>query len=142
MNTLLNTVFAAALLLATQVNATTLAFPDTIKVTGVNGQHTSYNQVVDLQQGQQLIEIQYHDIFAANADDSGAWVKSDPLYLLVKFADEADYQLELPQIYSEDDAYDFLKQPMLTLRSSEGQAEQVTLMTHHQLMSKLLFARQ
>ncbi|WP_028771875.1 DUF2057 family protein [Shewanella waksmanii] len=142
MNTLLKTALITGLFATLNANATTLAFPDTIKVTGVNGEHNGHSQMVDLQQGQQLIEIQYHDIFAANADDSGAWVKSDPLYLLVKFADEGDYQLELPQIYSEDDAYDFLEQPMLTLRNAQGQGEQVTLMTHHQLMAQLLFAKQ
>ncbi|QYJ85910.1 DUF2057 domain-containing protein [Shewanella mesophila] len=129
--------FILSILTSAVVNAATLIIPPELEVQAsgvVNGRHT---QSLKLDAGKQLIEVTYRDLFADNADDSGAWVKSSPLYFTVTLSDEDTYRIELPQINSKQQAESFLKQPKLKLLSDNGQVQAVMLMNHQQLMAKI-----
>ena len=122
--------------------AASVSFPESLDVLGVNGEMTRNTHQVQLNHGENLIELKYNDIFEFNADDSGAWVKSQPLYLLVTSDTQDEYQAFTPSIDTEDEAYEFIGNPVLTLTNAEGKNKQVALLTHHQLMAQLLFAKQ
>ncbi|WP_065188755.1 DUF2057 family protein [Shewanella woodyi] len=122
--------------------AASVSFPESIDVTGVNGKSQFSNHQIELTKGDNLIELKYYDIFEANADDSGAWVKSQPLYLLMNADNQDQYQAFTPKIDTEEEAYDFIENPVLTLTNTAGKEKEVALLTHHQLMAKLLFAKQ
>lgn len=129
--------FILSMLTSAVVNAATLIIPPELEVQAsgvVNGIHT---QSLKLDAGKQLIEVTYRDLFADNADDSGAWVKSSPLYFTVTLSDEDTYRIELPQINSKQQAESFLEQPKLKLLSDNGQVQAVMLMNHQQLMAKI-----
>ena len=139
---ILNNISAVSLLILTMltstvVNAATLIIPPELEVQAfgvVNGVNA---QSLKLDAGKQLIEVTYRDLFADNADDSGAWVKSSPLYFTVTLSDEDTYHIELPVINSKQQAESFLEQPKLKLLSGNGQVEEITLMSHQQLMAKI-----
>ncbi len=121
--------------------AASVSFPDTLEVTGINGETQFNSHKIQLVDGENLIELKYHDIFEVNADDSGAWVKSAPLYLIMNSDEQVKYQAVTPIIDTEDEAYDFIDNPVITLKGAQGDNKDVTLLTHHQLMAKLLLAR-
>ncbi len=122
--------------------AASVSFPESIDVTGVNGKSQLNNHQIELTKGENLIELKYYDIFEANADDSGAWVKSQPLYLLISSENQEQYNALTPRIDTEEEAYDFINNPVLTLKNTAGKEKEVALLTHHQLMAKLLLAKQ
>lgn len=122
-------------------NAASVSFPDSLAVTGVNGETQFATHQIQLAEGENLIELKYHDIFEVNADDSGAWVKSGPLYLILE-SDLGQYQAMTPIIDTEEEAYDFINNPIITLKGAQGSKRNVALLTHHQLMAKLLLAKQ
>lgn len=122
--------------------AASVSFPESLDITGVNGQTKLNHHQVQLKQGENLIELKYYDMFEVNADDSGAWVKSQPLYLLMTSDSQEQYQAFTPTIDTEEEAYAFISNPVLTLTDTAGMEQKVTLLTHHQLMAQLLFAKQ
>ncbi|MFT5235671.1 MAG: hypothetical protein ACI90A_001034 [Shewanella sp.] len=122
--------------------AASVSFPESLDITGVNGQTKLNNRQVQLNQGENLIELKYYDIFEVNADDSGAWVKSQPLYLLMTSDSQEQYQAFTPTIDTEEEAYAFINNPVITLTDTAGMEKEIALLTHHQLMSQLLFAKQ
>uniref|UniRef100_A0A7S9IV75 DUF2057 domain-containing protein n=1 Tax=Shewanella eurypsychrophilus TaxID=2593656 RepID=A0A7S9IV75_9GAMM len=122
-------------------SAASVSFPDSLAVTGINGETKFGAHQIQLADGKNLIELKYHDIFEVNADDSGAWVKSAPLYLILE-SDQGQYQAMTPVIDTEEEAYDFIDNPVITLTGAQGDSKDVALLTHHQLMAKLLLARQ
>ncbi|WP_299798028.1 DUF2057 family protein [uncultured Shewanella sp.] len=121
--------------------AASVSFPDSLVVTGINGEKRFDAHQPQLLKGENLIELRYHDIFEVNADDSGAWVKSEPLYLLANFDQQQEYQAVTPRIDSEDEAYDFIENPVITLKDSQGINRSIALLTHQQLMAKVLLTR-
>ncbi|AQS35500.1 hypothetical protein Sps_00280 [Shewanella psychrophila] len=137
------TVAALALISLTSFSssAASVSFPDSLSVTGINGETKFGTHEIQLAEGKNLIELKYHDIFEVNADDSGAWVKSAPLYLIMSSVEQAQYQAMTPVIDTEDEAYDFIDNPVITLTRSLGESKDVTLLTHHQLMAQLLLAK-
>ena len=122
--------------------AASVSFPESLDITWVNGQTKFNNRQVQLNQGENLIELKYYDIFEVNADDSGAWVKSQPLYLLMTSDSQKQYQAFTPTIDTEEEAYAFINNPVITLTDTTGMEKEIALLTHHQLMSQLLFAKQ
>ena len=136
----------AALTLASLVSfsssAASVSFPDSLSVTGINGDTKFDTHEIQLAEGKNLIELKYHDIFEVNADDSGAWVKSAPLYLIMSSNEQVlRYQAMTPVIYTAEEAYDFIDNPVITLKDTQGESRDITLLNHHQLMAKLLLAR-
>ncbi|MCL1067975.1 DUF2057 domain-containing protein [Shewanella olleyana] len=133
------TLSAAFGLLLTSFTAqsSSITFHDDLDVDSVNGVVVEFQREVDLVAGEQLIEVSYSDLFQDNADDSGHWVKSKPLYLKLDVAGTEKYHLELPELYSADDAKDFLQNPVLSL-SIDGQAHDVTLLSQSQLFTLIL----
>jgi len=121
--------------------AASVSFPDSLVVTGINGEKKFDAHQPQLANGANLIELRYHDIFEVNADDSGAWVKSDPLYLLVDFDAQQEYRALTPNIDNKDAAYDFIDNPVITLEDGQGKHKMVALLTHQQLMAKVLLTR-
>ncbi|WP_076413391.1 DUF2057 family protein [Shewanella sp. UCD-KL12] len=121
--------------------AASVSFPDSLAVTGINGESQLGTQQIQLADGENLIELKYHDIFEVNADDSGAWVKSAPLYLILDTDEQLQYKAMTPVIDTEDEAYDFINNPVITLKGAHGESKDVALLTHHQLMAKLLLAK-
>ncbi|ABV34827.1 conserved hypothetical protein [Shewanella sediminis HAW-EB3] len=133
---------AVALTLASFTSiAASVSFPDSLVVTGINGEKRFDAHQPQLADGENLIQLRYHDIFEVNADDSGAWVKSEPLYLLVDFQGQQEYQAATPTINTEDEAYDFIENPIITLEDAQGKNKTVALLTHQQLMAKVLLTR-
>jgi len=133
---------AVALTLASFTSiAASVSFPDSLVVTGINGEKKFDIHQPQLANGENLIELRYHDIFEVNADDSGAWVKSEPLYLLVNSHGQQDYQAATPTIDTEDEAYDFIENPVITLEDAQGKNKTVALLTHQQLMAKVLLTQ-
>ncbi|MEC4727938.1 DUF2057 domain-containing protein [Shewanella sp. D64] len=134
---------AVALTLASFTSlAASVSFPESLDITGVNGQTKFNNHQVQLNQGKNLIELKYYDTFEVNADDSGAWVKSQPLYLLMTSNNQEQYRAFTPDIESEEEAYEFINNPVITLTNTAGMEKEIALLTHHQLMAQLLFAKQ
>ncbi len=122
-------------------SAASVSFPDSIEVLAVNGLSKVDSRYLELDNGQNLIEVQYRDLFETNADDS-SWVKSAPLYLYLDLDTAANYQALTPSILSEEDAYQFIENPTIKLTDAMGGEKHVSLMTHGQLMTKLLLSKQ
>ncbi|MBB1440714.1 DUF2057 family protein [Shewanella sp. SG41-4] len=118
--------------------ASSITVPDSIIVETVNGQNVGLKNIIGLSHGQQLVEIQYRDLFQDNADDSGHWVRSGALYLTLEVADNQHYKLTTPDIFSADEAKNFLNNPEITL-SVNGQSDNnVVLLTSSQLLTQLV----
>ena len=115
-------------------SAASVSFPDSLTVTGINGDTQFGTHEIQLAEGKNLIELKYHDIFEVNADDSGAWVKSAPLYLIMSSNQQVQYQAMTPVIDNQDEAYDFIDNPVITLKDAQGESRDITLLNHHQLM--------
>ncbi|QQX80603.1 DUF2057 family protein [Shewanella sp. KX20019] len=117
--------------------AASVSFPESLEVLGVNGLNSVDGRYLQLDNGQNLIELQYRDLFESNADDSN-WVRSEPLYLYIDLKTAENYKAVTPSILSEEDAYQFIDSPYIKLTDASGSEKQVALMTHSQLMAKLL----
>ncbi|ARD22584.1 MULTISPECIES: DUF2057 family protein [Shewanella] len=117
--------------------SSSITFHDDLDVDSVNGVVIEFQREVDLIPGEQLIEVSYSDLFQDNADDSGHWVKSEPLYLKLNVEGNEQYHLDLPELYSADDAKDFLQNPVLSL-SVDGEPQDITLLSQSQLFTLLL----
>lgn len=122
-------------------SAASVSFPEAIDVLAVNGLNNVDGRYLELNQGHNLIEVRYSDLFEASAEDSN-WVRSEPLYLYLDFDVASHYQALIPNIKTEEDAYLFIENPMLQLRDAKGDEKQLSLMTHSQLMAKLLLPQQ
>ena len=120
--------------------AASVSFPESLEVIGVNGLNNVDSRYLQLDNGQNLIELQYRDLFESNADDS-SWVRSEPLYLYIDLETAANYKAITPRILSEEDAYQFINSPFIKLTDEGGSEKQVALMTHSQLMTKLLLSK-
>ncbi|GIU54201.1 MULTISPECIES: DUF2057 family protein [Shewanella] len=138
MNTKLTLTAALSLLVTSfAAQSSSITLHDDLDIDSVNGVVIEFQREVDLVAGEQLIEVSYSDLFQDNADDSGHWVKSEPLYLKLDVAGNENYHLELPELYSAEDAKDFLQNPVMSL-SIDGQAKDVTLLSQSQLFTLLL----
>ncbi|MCD8550716.1 MAG: DUF2057 domain-containing protein [Shewanella xiamenensis] len=143
--TLLNKAFVGATLimstLAISVTATaaTLKGTDTLNVVSINGQATKAFKPVQLPEGKVLVEVKYQDLFSYRADDSGTWVKSEPLFFTLNVAPESNYQINTPtKLVSESDAKRFIKNPSIQLSVDGAAPQQLPLQNHSQLMADML----
>lgn len=143
--TLLNKAFVGATLimstLAISVTATaaTLKGTDTLNVVSINGQATKAFKPVQLPEGKVLVEVKYQDLFSYRADDSGTWVKSEPLFFTLNVAPESNYQINTPtKLVSEADAKRFIKNPSILLSVDGAAPQQLPLQNHSQLMADML----
>ncbi|WP_428617741.1 DUF2057 family protein [Shewanella sp.] len=134
-----SSLFASALTLfvANVASAATLTLPSELEVQGSEVKLVQQQKVLSLDSGKQLVEVVYRDLFADNADDSGAWITSAPLYLTLDVRSDDAYRLVLPEIVTQQDAETFIRMPNALLMSEGGQQQQLTLMNHQQLMEKI-----
>lgn len=142
--TLLNkTLVGATLILSTltismTANAATLKGTETLNVASINGQATKAFKPVDLPEGKVLVEVKYQDVFNYRADDSGTWVKSEPLFFILDVAPQSNYQIKTPKLVSEADARGFIKNPSIQLSVDGAAPQQLPLQNHSQLMADML----
>lgn len=142
--TLLNkALVAATLIMSTMVisvtaTAATLKGTDTLKVVSINGQAIKAFKPVQLPAGKVLVEIKYQDLFSYRADDSGTWVRSEPLFFTLNVAPQSDYQINTPKLASEADAKRFIKNPSIQLSVDGAAPQQLPLQNHSQLMADML----
>ncbi|WP_133181648.1 DUF2057 family protein [Shewanella decolorationis] len=143
--TLLNKAFVGATLImstmAISVTATaaTLKGTDTLNVVSINGQATKAFKPVQLPEGKVLVEVKYQDLFSYRADDSGTWVKSEPLFFTLDVAPQSNYQINTPtKLVSEADARRFIKNPSIQLSEDGAEPRQLPLQNHSQLMADML----
>lgn len=142
--TLLNkALVAATLIMSTMVisvtaTAATLKGTDTLKVVSINGQAIKAFKPVQLPAGKVLVEVKYQDLFSYRADDSGTWVRSEPLFFTLNVAPQSDYQINTPKLASEADAKRFIKKPSIQLSVDGAAPQQLPLQNHSQLMADML----
>jgi uncharacterized protein YccT (UPF0319 family) len=126
------------LFVGASAHASSLTVPDSMIIETINGNGVSFGSTIGLGHGQQLVEINYRDLFQDNADDSGHWVRSESLYLTLKVAQNQRYELATPVIYSAEDARDFLDNPQVTLSINGQHHKNVALVTQAQLLTQLV----
>jgi len=131
-------IISLSLLFGFQVQASSLTVPDSLIVETVNGENVSFDSTIGLKRGQQLVEINYRDLFQDNADDSGYWVRSKPLYLTLNVAKNQRYEIITPTIYSAEDAREFLENPQVKLTINGEHHDDVELLTQAQLLTQLM----
>ncbi|UML93607.1 DUF2057 family protein [Shewanella xiamenensis] len=143
--TLLNKAFVGATLImstmAISVTATaaTLKGTDTLNVVSINGKATKAFKPVQLPEGKVLVEVKYQDLFSYRADDSGTWVKSEPLFFTLDVAPQSNYQINTPtKLVSEADARRFIKNPSIQLSVDGAEPRKLPLQNHSQLMADML----
>ncbi|WP_144208564.1 DUF2057 family protein [Shewanella donghaensis] len=142
MNTTMTLTAAMSILLASfTAQSSSLTFHDDLDVDSVNGVVIEFQREVSLNQGLQLLEISYSDLFQDNADDSGHWVKSEPLYLQLNVEGNDNLHLTLPEFYSADDAKDFLQNPVISLSKNGSNTKDIALLSQSQLFTLLLLEK-
>jgi len=85
-----------------------------------------------------LIEVKYQDLFSYRADDSGTWVKSEPLFFTLDVAPQSNYQISTPTLTSEADAKRFINNPRIQLSVDGATPLPLVLQNHSQLMAEIL----
>ncbi|MBO2597510.1 MULTISPECIES: DUF2057 family protein [Shewanella] len=128
----------ASLFMASGSFAAELNLPDNLVIKAIDGQAVSNFDRHQLSAGKHIVELKYRDIFAVNADDSGSWVKSGPLYLTLTVAEQQSLQLQLPTLDTEAEANAFIRSPQLKVVDEAGQAVPAEIMTHGDLMADWL----
>ncbi|AXQ14085.1 DUF2057 domain-containing protein [Shewanella algae] len=128
----------ASLFMASGSFAAELNLPDNLVIKAIDGQAVSNFDRHQLSAGKHIVELKYRDIFAVNADDSGSWVKSGPLYLTLTVAEQQSLQLQLPTLDTEAEANAFIRSPELKVVDEAGQAVPAEIMTHGDLMADWL----
>ena len=132
------TIVNGALLSSTTVTAASLKSTDALSVISINGVPTTPFKPIQLSAGKVLLELKYQDIFDYRADDSGNWVKSAPLYLVLDVKASDSYQITQPKIMTEAEARQFIKYPTIQLSINGDKAGEYPLQSHSQLMAKML----
>ncbi|MBR9729165.1 DUF2057 family protein [Shewanella intestini] len=132
------TISALALMTSISSHAASITTHDDLNVASINGKNVKFEKLVGLQEGATLIELTYHDLFQDHADDSGHWVRSDPLYLKLNLSANQQYHLTPPDIDNVDEARAFLAQPQVHIHVNGQSKQTVNLMTQSQLLTQLL----
>ncbi|MGL4712461.1 MAG: DUF2057 family protein [Shewanella sp.] len=142
--TLLNkSLLSIAFMLGAQLSnatAASLQSTDNLSIISVNGESTTPFNPIQLPAGKVLLELKYQDIFNSRADDSGHWVKSHPLYLILNITEsEGDsYKIIPPKIITESEARQFIKYPTIQLSINGDKANEYPLQSQSQLMAKMI----
>lgn len=124
------------LLFSALASAANINLPEQLGLRAVNGQH-EIAKPLKLPKGDHLLELRFSEMYASNADDSGQWLRSGPLYLPLSVGDEEVLTLSLPKLYSYNEAKDFLKAPKAELVRDGHPIGQVLLLDHAAMMAKL-----
>ncbi|PIW62981.1 DUF2057 family protein [Shewanella sp. CG12_big_fil_rev_8_21_14_0_65_47_15] len=132
------TLIMSVMVISMTATAATLKGTDTLSVISLNGKTVKAFKPVQLPEGKVLVEVKYQDIFNYRADDSGTWVKSEPLFFSLDVAPQADYQITKPKLPSEDDARGFIKNPTIQLTINGTDTLKLPLQNHSQLMADML----
>lgn len=132
------TLIISAMVTSMTATAATLKGTDTLSIVSINGKATNAVQPVQIPEGKVLVEVKYQDQFNYRADDSGTWVKSEPLFFTLDVAPEADYQITKPRLQSETDARGFIKNPTIQLTINGADTLKLPLQNHSQLMADML----
>ncbi|MGI2258456.1 DUF2057 family protein [Shewanella sp. GXUN23E] len=126
-------------LAALSAQAATLTVGDNLMIESINGQVVSGEQV-QLAAGNHLVELRFSDRYYTNANSSGNWVKSAPLFTQISLTEDEALSLQTPKLSNEVQAREYVRQPVVTLTSANGRNENLSLQTQAQLMSQLLAA--
>ncbi|ABI40842.1 conserved hypothetical protein [Shewanella sp. MR-4] len=132
------TLIMSTLAISMTANAATLKGTETLNVVSINGQATKAFKPVELPEGKVLVEVKYQDVFNYRADDSGTWVKSEPLFFTLDVASQSNYQISTPKLVSEADARRFIKNPSIQLSVDNATPQPQPLQNHSQLMADML----
>lgn len=131
-------VSALALTIASlSAQAATLSVGDNLMIESING-HIADSQPVQLSAGKHLVELRFSERYYTNAGSSGTWVRSTPLFTTVTLTEGEVLTLNTPEIITEAQAREYVRQPQALLSSEQGRNEQLELKTQTQLMSQLL----
>ncbi|MFQ6372336.1 DUF2057 family protein [Shewanella sp. YIC-542] len=121
--------------------AAQLHLPSSLQVLTVDGQPMAYPFAeLLLDQGKHLLVLRYRDLFADNADDSGTWVTSAPLYLRLDLQTPKPLSLQLPQIDDADAARAYLRQPFVNTQTADGEMTRFNLQPESAVIAQLLLA--
>ena len=136
-------VIATSLLLtaSSSLYAAVISMPENLEITTINGQSSKTASTVELSQGRHLLEFKYDGLFEANADDTDARVLSGRLYLPLELSGSSDYRIEIGQIYSEEQAREFISNPTISLLDNQGNQQSHTLLTQNQLLTNLFLSQ-
>ncbi|MCH1929971.1 DUF2057 domain-containing protein [Shewanella sp. A25] len=140
-NTLIGFTLAVGTLLSSvTANAATINDTETLRLVSINGQASKSLSNVQLPDGKVLIEVKYQDLFNYRADDSGVWVKSEPLFFTLEIpaASTANYQITKPTLTNEAEARRFIQAPTIELKIDGANNLTLPLETHSQLMADML----
>ena len=109
-------------------------------ITAVNGQSPELNNPVSLRQGKNLVELKYDGIFPSYTDDTEARITSGRLYLPLDIVDNRNYQIQLDQINTEEDANQFILAPYIYLINDRGERIKRDLLNQNKLITQLFLA--
>ncbi len=118
-------------------HAATLSVGDNLMIESVNGKVVE-NQPATLAEGTHLVELRFSERYYTNAGSSGTWVQSAPLFTQVTVTHNEVLQLATPELKTEADARQYVKQPRVLVSSDTGRNELLQLNTQAQLMTQLL----
>lgn len=113
--------------------AAQLKLPSNMTVAAVDGSKPQTGSP-ELAPGEHLLELKFADYYAVNAEDSGQWLRSGPLYVQLTVGDEQALSIKLPPVKTVEQGRSFLKRPEVTL-SRDGEESTATLMDHAALMA-------
>ncbi|MBL4814275.1 DUF2057 domain-containing protein [Shewanella benthica] len=138
MNLLTKTILSAVIAISsTSAFAASVSIPSSMQVSEINGIKVTNAQEFKLAQGQNLIKLRYIEDFAFNADDSGALVKSKPLFLNVSAQEGVKYTVTLPELMTQNEARDFINNPVIQLSDDNGLTRTDSLSSQYQLMAAM-----
>lgn len=132
------TLIISAMVTSVTATAASLEGTDTLRVISINGNAVKTFKPVQLPEGKVLVEVKYQDLFTYRADDSGTWVKSEPLFFTLNVASQSNYQIKTPKLVGEGDAKRFIKKPIILLTIDGATTQQLPLQNHSQLMADML----
>jgi uncharacterized protein YccT (UPF0319 family) len=135
-------IFSSYLFVIPQTLAAEVTVPASLQILDIDGQpQNAAHTDLQLSNGTHVLVVRYRDLFADSADDSGAWVTSEPLYLNLAIKDQQPVQLHIPVIDNASAAKTYLHQPYLTVGTANGHTDQLPLRTQASVITELLSAQ-
>ncbi|WP_076413996.1 DUF2057 family protein [Shewanella sp. UCD-KL12] len=118
--------------------AASVSLPNNLQVSEINGVKVGNSQEFQMANGQNLVSLKYVEDFAVNADDSGALIKSEPLFWHVSVQDGTHYTITIPELNTQDEARNFVNNPVIQVSNNKGATRTANLANQYQLMAGLL----
>ncbi|MCL2915204.1 DUF2057 family protein [Shewanella corallii] len=128
--------YSILLLMASQVQGASLSVGDNLKIESINGQRVNA-QEVELKEGIHMVALKFSDFYVINAEDSG-WVRSEPLFTRVQIEQGEAVMLQTHPLHSEEEAQEFLEDPVVNLVSNKRADGRQMLMNQSQIVTHLL----